>query len=296
MTPSRRRVSAFVVCFAAGCGGSPSSPEYVSAVTPSPAAIAVLVGSGDIAKCGSAGTIATAKLLDSIPGTVFTTGDNVYDNGTASEYRDCYAPTWGRHKNRTRPVPGNHEYNTPGAKAYFDYFGEAAGFPDEGYYSYRAGNWLVLALNSEIDMRPGSPQLTWLTNELRINPTTCAAAYFHRPLFSSGPHGNNADVAPLWRVLQASGVEVIIAGHDHLYERFARLDADGRPDPRGIRQFVVGTGGGDPYQIVRNTSGSEARGGAWGVLKLTLAGNSYSWEFIPVAGASFRDSGTDTCQ
>ena len=287
-----------LVCLLAGCSGSPVRPE-ASLSAPTAAAVtsapAVLVGSGDIARCDSRGTIATAKLLDGIAGTVFTTGDNVYDNGTAAEYQACYEPSWGRHKARTRPSPGNHEYNTPGAVPYYQYFGDAAGRFGDGFYSYRAGSWLVLSLNSETDMRPGSRQHTWLTEELRRNPVPCAAAYFHRPLFSSGPHGANPDVASLWRVLHAYGVDVIISGHDHIYERFAPQDPDGRRDPAGIRQFVVGTGGGDPYELVRHAPGSEVKGADWGVLKLTLGDRTYSWEFVPVAGATFRDSGTDSC-
>lgn len=257
----------------------------------------MLVGTGDIAKCGSPGTLGTAALLDNIPGTVFTVGDNVYHHGTAREFAECYGPTWGRHKGRTKPSPGNHEYETPGAAPYFSYFGAAAGPEGLGYYSYQAGHWLVLSLNSEINMRPGSSQLEWLRNELQSFSGSCQIAYFHRPLFSSGPNGNQPDVKPLWDVLYEFGADVIVSGHDHIYERYARQDPAGRADNvRGIRSFVIGTGGGDKYHFLGARPTSEVRGTDWGVLKLTLAPTSFTWDFIPVAGGTFRDSGSGACR
>lgn len=292
--------TAFFVCAAAACSAQPPGSQAPGPVPTTPLSVAppaVLVGTGDIAKCGSAGTIGTAKLLDGIPGTVFTTGDNVYDHGTAQEFKDCYGPTWGRHKDRTRPAPGNHEYETHSATPYYGYFGAAAGPAGQGYYSYRLGGWLVLSLNSETRMSPGSEQHEWLRNELQESPSACTFAYFHRPLFSSGPNGDNPDVRPLWRLLQEFGADVIVSGHDHLYERYGLQDPDGRPDPvRGIRQFVVGTGGGDRYSMLRSRPTSEARGTDWGVVKFNLNPSGYTWEFIPIAGATFRDSGSDVCR
>ncbi|NNG17541.1 MAG: alkaline phosphatase, partial [Gemmatimonadales bacterium] len=146
---------------------------------------AILVGAGDIAVCGDPADEATALLLDGIPGTIFTTGDNAYEDGTAQEFADCYEPTWGRHRSRTRPSPGNHDYHTPGASGYFDYFGTSAGDPAQGYYSYDLGAWHVVAINSNIDVSANSPQLQWLTADLAANPSACTAAYWHHPRFSS---------------------------------------------------------------------------------------------------------------
>lgn len=256
----------------------------------------VLVGAGDIASCDSPGSAATARLLDTIDGTIFTAGDNAYPSGSAADYRNCYGPTWGRHRDRTRPSPGNHEYLTANAAPYFEYFGANAGPAGLGYYSYAAGAWHVVSLNSEIDMRPGSPQDQWLRRDLAMNRSRCTMAYFHRPRFSSGPHGGSADVRDLWRALYDYQVDVVVSGHDHLYERFAAQDPDGRVDAaRGIRQFVAGTGGGERFETIGAQPNSEVRGQDWGVLALTLTSDGYRWEFVPVAGASFHDSGSGVC-
>jgi 3',5'-cyclic AMP phosphodiesterase CpdA len=258
---------------------------------------AVLAAAGDIASCEVPHDRETAELLEGIGGTVVALGDNVYPDGTAAEYADCYERTWGRHKARTRPAPGNHEYETSNAAPYYEYFGAAAGPPGRGYYAYRAGAWQVLSLNSEVPMRPGSAQHEWLRSELEDNPSACTIAYFHRPLFSSGPNGDQPDVRPLWQLLYEYRADIIVSGHDHLYERYGLQDPDGRPDAAaGIRQFIVGTGGGDRYHLLRSRPTSEARGTDWGVLKLTLDTGAYAWEFIPVAGASFRDAGTGVCR
>jgi hypothetical protein len=281
--------------------GVPSSgfslnPTAAPSPVPIPVPDAVLVGAGDIAMCGSAGLDATATLLDSIPGTVFAAGDNAYPNGSAQDYANCYEPSWGRHKYRTRPVPGNHEYQTPGAAGYFNYFGANAGSPGRSYYSYREGAWLVIALDSNIAMGSGSPQAEWLRRLLAAEPTPCTLAYWHHPLFTSGPNGQNNGVRELWRILYDGGAEIVLSGHDHLYERFAPQDADGRLDAeRGLRQFVVGTGGAYLYEAKTRRPNSEVVGRAHGVLKLTLKGTSYDWQFVPVPGASFADSGSGTC-
>jgi hypothetical protein len=247
--------------------------------------------------CGSAGSVATAALLDSIPGAVFTAGDNVYMSGTASEYRNCYEPTWGRHKSRTRPTAGNHDYVTGGA-AYYDYFGDSAGPRGQGYYSYTVGSWRIIALNSEIDHRQGSPQLTWLREELSATAYQCTIAIWHKPLFTSGPNGANLQTRDFWRVLHEFGADIIINGHDHVYERFARQDPDGRPDNvRGIRQFTVGTGGVQPYSFQAVRPNSEFRHREWGVLVLRLDTGTYQWEFVPVPGSNpgANDTGTGQC-
>jgi hypothetical protein len=274
-------------------------------VEPSPISIAppadtgeehVLVGAGDIGWCGSAGVEETARLLDRIPGTVFTTGDNAYPSGTARQFAECYEPTWGRHKARTFPAPGNHDYDTPGAAPYFAYFGARAGPAGAGYYSYQLGSWHIVSLNSALPGAPGSAQLRWLRSDLSARPARCSIAYWHDPLFSSGPNGNQPQMHDVWQLLTEFGVDIVIAGDDHGYERFAPQDASGFPDPeRGIRQFVVGTGGAPLYDFGPPRPNSEVRIAAWGVLKLTLRSRTYSWDFVPASGGP-ADFGTDQCR
>ena len=281
---------------AARCGSSPISPGSPPVTPPGPTAPAVLVGAGDIGLCGSAAVAATAALIDNVPGIVFTTGDNAYPNGTAADFRNCYAPHWGRHRARTRPVPGNHEYHTPGAADYFAYFEDNAGPPGTGYYMYYAGPWRVFALNSEIPIGPGSSQLQWLRSELSRVATPCTMAYWHKPLFTSGPNGPNREIRELWRLLHEFNVDLIVTGHDHLYERFAPQDADGRADAsRGIRQITVGTGGGGLYTPITSAANTEAIGIGHGVLQLTLAEGLYQWRFLPIPGNTFIDSGMAQC-
>jgi calcineurin-like phosphoesterase family protein len=259
---------------------------------------AVLVGAGDIADCGSHGDEATADLLDGIAGTVFTAGDNAYDDGTRSDFAECYNPSWGRHKARTYPSPGNHDYESGSGSGYFAYFGERAGPAGKGYYSYDLGDWHIISLNSNISMRAGSPQGKWLRDDLAATTKQCVLAYWHHPRFSSSSnHGSQRQTQPLWETLYEYGAEIVIAGHDHTYERFAPQTPDGKADPaRGIRQFVVGTGGKSHYGFGRPLPNSEARDNtSYGVLKLTLNRGSYSWAFIPSAGQSFTDSGSGTC-
>ena len=246
----------------------------------------VLVGAGDIATCPNTGDEDTAALLEDIEGTVFTTGDNAYPDGTDADFENCYEPSWGRHKPRTYPSPGNHEYHTPGASSYFDYFGVAAGDPGEGYYSYNQGAWYVVVLNSNIAVEPGSAQHEWLRADLASNTATCTLAYWHHPLFSSGHHGNQTKMKPIWEALYAADVDVVVNGHDHDYERFALQDPSGEADPaRGIREFVVGTGGGGLRPFETNQLNSEVRrADTHGILKLTLNPTSYDWEFVPVGG------------
>lgn len=257
----------------------------------------VLVGAGDIATCGSTGAEATAALLDGIAGTVFTAGDNAYPNGSDADFANCYHPTWGRHKARTRPSAGNHEYFTPEAAGYFNYFGAAAGERGKGYYSYELGMWHVIVLNSNIAVTAGSAQEQWLRADLASTPKACVLAYWHHPLFNSGTeHGNETFVRPLWDALYQFGADVVVAGHEHLYERFAPQRPDGAADPAtGIRQFTVGTGGGDTYEFGTPLPNSESRGTSRGVIKLTLRDVGYDWQFIPIAGESFTDSGSGAC-
>jgi hypothetical protein len=256
----------------------------------------VLVGAGDISTCGNDNDAATAALLDTIPGVVFTAGDNAYSNGTIAEYTLCYDPTWGRHKNRTRPSPGNHEYNTLGV-GYYQYFGALAGDPGIGYFSYDFARWHIVSLNSNVPMSAGSAQEQWLRADLAAHPAACTLAYWHHPRFSSGTaHGNHVAAQPVWQALYDLGADIVISGHEHQYERFAPQTPDGTADPtNGIREFVAGTGGASRYPFGSPIANSEVRDNSYGVLKLTLHPNGYDWEFVPIAGGTFRDSGSGAC-
>lgn len=257
----------------------------------------VVAAAGDIAICGSRGTTETARLLDAMPGPVLSLGDHVYPTGQAAYFNDCYDPAWGRHRFRTFPTPGNHDWEVDAGAPYFDYFALAAGPRGAGYYSFDLAAWHVLSLNSNVAAGPGSPQYEWARADLRAHSNRCTLAYWHHPRFSSGPNGSTAAMAPLWALLQEAGAEVVLSGHDHEYERFTPQDADGRPDPRGLRQFVVGTGGVGLYQPTGRQPNSEVLdNNTWGVLKLTLRSASYAWEFVPIAGQSFRDSGVADCR
>jgi acid phosphatase type 7 len=261
------------------------------------AADPVLVGAGDIAGCDTTDDEQTAKLLDNIAGTVFTLGDNAYNSGTAAQFANCYNPTWGRHKARTKPSVGNHEYLTSGASGYFGYFGSAAGDPKKGYYSYDRGTWHVVVLNSncsQVACAAGSAQEKWLTADLANHPNKCTLAYFHAPLYSSGQHGNSTYVRPFWKALYQANADLVLSGHDHSYERFAPQDPYGAFDSaRGMREFVVGTGGKSHYPFGTIRPNSQVRNATtYGVLKLTLHASSYEWKFVPVAGKTFTDSGT----
>jgi hypothetical protein len=273
-----------------------ATPAVTPTNTPVASGDPVLVGAGDISSCSNNGDEATAKLIDNIAGTVFTAGDNAYESGTTSEFANCYDPTWGRFKARTKPAPGNHEYNTSGASGYYGYFGAAAGDPSKGYYSYNLGAWHIVVLNSEISTATGSAQEKWLRQDLAANPTACTLAYWHKPRFSSGSHGNTSSVQPLWQALYDYHAEVIVNGHDHDYERFAPQSPTGSADANGIREFVAGTGGRSHYGFSAIIANSVARNSdTFGVLKFTLHSNSYDWQFIPEAGKNYSDSGTAQC-
>jgi Calcineurin-like phosphoesterase len=282
---------------AADTGGTLADTAEVTVVSGS--AGSVFVGAGDIADCGNDNDEATASLLDGIAGTVYTLGDNAYSSGTATEFAQCYDPTWGRHKARTRPSPGNHDYKTSGASAYYDYFGALAGPSGQGYYSFDLGGWHIISLNSEISMSAGSAQETWLRADLAASSAQCTLAYWHKPRFSSGTkHGSNTSAEPLWQALYDFHAEIVLGGHEHNYERFAPQTAAGVADPtNGIREFVVGTGGESHYDDEGTPlPNSEVfNGTTYGVLKFTLGTGTYSWEFVPVAGQSFSDSGSGTC-
>ena len=247
-----------------GTAGHPRVDVDGFAVVDDASAYPVLVGAGDIASCTSSGDSATAALIDRIPGTVFAAGDTAYQSGTAAEFANCYRPTWGSFKWRTRPVPGNHEYLTTGAGPYFAYFGSQAGTAGEGWYAYDVGTWRIYSLNSNCasvgGCGPGSAQEAWLRADLAANPRACVAAIWHHPLFSSGVHGGTDATRPLWEALYEAGADLVINGHDHDYERFAPQRPDGTADAAtGIREFVVGTGGGGLRSFSTIRANSQAR-------------------------------------
>ena len=284
----------------AAAPGTPAQPTPAPATTQPAPGDPVLVGAGDIASCYSDGDEATAALLDAIPGTVFTAGDNAYQAGSAADFGGCYEPSWGRHKARTRPSPGNHDYATDGAYGYYSYFGDLAGPAGRGYYSYDLGAWHIIALNSNcwaVSCDAGSEQEQWLRADLAAHPAACTLAYWHHPRFSSGLHGGDSTLQPFWQALYDYGTDIVISGHDHDYERFAPQAPDGRADPNnGIREFIVGTGGASHYGFGSVASNSEVRDSStFGVLKLTLHPTSYDWQFVPVAGEAFTDSGSEAC-
>jgi hypothetical protein len=275
-----------------------NTPTPTPTNTPSTDSV-VFVGAGDIADCSRVQDEQTAQLLDNIPGTVYTVGDNAYPDGTDAQFNNCYEPTWGRHKARTHPAAGDNDYNTSGATGYFNYFGAAAGNPNEGYYSYDVGSWHIIVLNSNCSdiggCRPNDPQGQWLQADLAANQSICTLAIFHEPLFSSS--GVDADMRDFWVPLYEAGADIILNGHRHNYERFAQQNPDGVAEPgRGIREFVVGTGGANLSSWHSNAQNSEVRNNTtYGVLKLTLNPVSYDWEFIPIAGQTFTDSGSTLC-
>jgi hypothetical protein len=267
-----------------------------AAITPTPLPV-ILVGAGDISICGQKGDDLTADLLADIPGTIFTVGDNSNENGTEYEYLNCFGPSWGRFLDRLRPVPGNHDYVIDNARPYFNYFSDTPVTPGRGYYSYDLGSWHIIALNSVINISDNSLQLQWLREDLASHQSPCTLAYWHNPRWTSGESGNSGRVTALWQTLYESGVDVVVNGNEHMYERFAPMDPTGALDlAQGIREFIAGTGGASHYRIGEIQPNSQVRDNtAFGVLKFKLYLDSYDWEFIPVAGIGFTDSGSDFC-
>jgi calcineurin-like phosphoesterase family protein len=300
MTTSRLKVlllAGFVAAIAVMLIGPPNNLSQAAAADDT----AILVGAGDISDCAETGAEATAKLLDKIPGTVMAVGDLAYPSGSKENFA-CYDRTWGRAKGRTRPAVGNHEFHAGSATYYFEYFGKRAGDPASGYYSYELGAWHIIVLNSECagvgGCATGSRQEKWLREDLAAHPASCTLAYWHKPLFSSGgAHGNNPEIAPLWQALYEAHADIVVNGHDHDYERFAPQDPSGHADPKhGIREFVAGTGGKTLRAFGEVKPNSEIRADkVFGVLKLTLHPQKYEWEFIPIAGETFSDSGSGSC-
>jgi acid phosphatase type 7 len=263
-----------------------------------PANPAFAGGSGTATECRQ---LATSDLL--VQGgydRVLMLGDAQYENGTFTAFQQSFHPSWGRVKSITSPVVGNHEYHTPGAAGYFQYFGSAAGDPTQGYYSFDLGSWHVIALNTncaEVDCATGSRQERWLRADLAAHPAQCTLALSHHPRYSSGAHGDNPVIGPLYAALYEAGADVLLSGHDHDYERLAPSNpSDGGDTARGIRQFVVGTGGAHLRPFATIDSDSEIRSStAFGVLELTLRDGAYDWRFVPEAGQTFTDSGSGAC-
>jgi hypothetical protein len=285
---------------------APPSPSEVASASPAPSASSpeeptVLVGAGDIADCGRSEDESTATLLDAIDGTVIAIGDLVYPAGNDATYAECYGSSWGRHLDRTRPAVGNHDAQDDGGAAYFRYFGDRAGTPGEGWYAYEAGAWHVIVLNSNCELvggcGAGSPQDDWLLADLAAGDAACTLAYWHHPRFSSGPHGGDPRVAPFWQALYDADADLVLAGHDHIYERFAPQDPNGQTDAaRGIRQLTAGTGGKDLYAFEHQPANSElAINDRFGVLELTLTDDAYAWRFVAAPDASVLDSGSGSC-
>lgn len=266
-----------------------------------------IYAAGDIADCrrtpvAKSDAMRTAKqllaLLQADPqARVLTLGDNTYPIGAPLEFSDCYHPTWGQFKDRTHPAPGNHDYYTPKAGGYFGYFGEQAGPPQRGYYRLQIGTWQVYSLNSYLKPDAHKEQLAWLKQELAANSASCALAYWHHPVYSSGGHGNSPRMQDVWDILYAANVDVVLAGHDHDYERFAPQDGKGNLNAeRGIAQFVVGTGGSGLSTFgMRRANSEKGQNQVHGVLKLVLKENGYDWQFLPVETSAFQDLGSAAC-
>jgi 3',5'-cyclic AMP phosphodiesterase CpdA len=290
-----------VLALVAGCGGGGGGGSGGNVSTPDPTfSVAV---AGDIGQCNGAppaGTAVarTAELVGAQDALVLTLGDTTYPVGAPVEFTDCFHPTWGAFKERIRPAPGNHEYMTAGAEGYFGYFGAQAGPQRRGYYSFDHGGWHFISLNSNVDAAPGSPQYQWLAADLAASrDALCTIAYWHYPLTSSGEYGNIPVMAKAYDALHAAGVDIVLSGHVHIYERFAPQAADGTADPqRGIRNFVVGTGGAALYPLGTIHPNSEVRDNTThGILRLTLGRDAYEWAFVPVGGGPPRDGGRASC-
>jgi Calcineurin-like phosphoesterase len=301
-----------IALLAVGCGGGEagSAGAATTASHPAPARVSgpTLVAAGDVAcapgqartrfACHQIDTAALIARLD--PDAVAVLGDLQYPAGSLADFHGSFDKTWGRFRDRMRPAVGNHEYGTPDAAGYFSYFGARAGRAGEGWYSYELGRWHVVVLNANcalVGCGSGSPQQRWLRADLAAHPRRCTLAYWHQPRFSSGLHGSDDALVPLWRTLGRGGADVALSGHDHDYERFAPQTADGQRDrARGLVQFVVGTGGASHYPIVLASRNSRAHASVFGVLALTLGRGAYTWRFVAEPGVNFTDRGAARCR
>jgi len=286
-------------------------PNSIASASVLPASDPLIVAAGDIA-CTYPSTLAcqqksTAALIQKlVPTAVLALGDTQYETGALSDYAISYNNSWGEFKNITHPTPGNHEYLTLGASGYFDYFDGVgkntgpAGERGRGYYSFNIGAWHAISLNANCSQvggcGPDSPQNQWLKNDLASNSGVCTLAFWHQPKFSSGQHGGSHAYDTFWNELYSYHADLVLNGHDHDYERFAKQDPHGSSaQSAGIREFVVGTGGGSLRNFGVPQPNSQFRqSGKFGVLLLTLKSNSYDWRFVSVDGKEV-DSGSDTC-
>lgn len=322
ISPVARLVVCCVVAVAGACGeprrapttpspGGSAPPLAANDPAPGPSSppqaprgqTATVIAAGDIGWCDPPGArtrapapavAQTARLIEGLDGQVILAGDLAYLHGTPEDFIRCFEPSWGQFRRRWRPVPGNHEYETPNAAGYFQYFGEAAGSGGRSYYSFRAGDWLVLMLNSNIPAGAGSEQFQFVRSELQSRASLCTMAVWHHPLFSSGPNGPNAFMRDMWGLLHEGGADVVVAAHDHLYERFGKQNVDAVSDAGGIRQFIVGTGGANLYAFQGKARNSQVQVSAHGVLRLTLHSTNYEWAFLQVDG-TLGDTGADNC-
>jgi len=291
---------------------TPVITPTASPTSPTTQSDPIVMAAGDII-CDSLTTTSTAcqqmavsqVVVNQMPDAALILGDLCHTPSTNC-FDNYYAPSWGRLFSISHPITGNHEYLVAGAIYYFDYWngvGNAdgpAGNRSQGYYSYDIGSWHIIALNSQCSQaggcNAGSPQYIWLQQDLQNHTNICTLAYYHIPVFSSGGRANN-NMKQIYTLLYDNNVEVVLNGHDHIYERFASQDPNGLADPlRGIREFIVGTGGANHTSIATIQPNSEARNvDTFGALKLTLHPNGYDWQFMPVPGKTFTDSGTAFC-
>jgi acid phosphatase type 7 len=278
------RWAALALCAASACGRPPARVD------------ASLVAAGDIASCWWRWDDATGRLLDHVGGVVVVLGDAAYQDGTARQLTGCYGPNWGRHKSRTRAVLGNHDRRTGQGAPFFAYFGTAAGEPGKGWWSFEQDGWHVVGLNSETAIGAGSEQLRWLAADLAAHPARCTLVAIHRPIYSSGKHGDARRLREVARILHAHRVDVVLSGHDHNYERFAPRNAAEQADSAGLVQFVVGTGGAPMYRPgVRSPLSRAFNSRVHGVLALRLRPDGYDWEFVPTRPRVFEDRGSGRC-
>ena len=300
MVTRRIAICAAVLALAACRTVMPLPPG--AAVTSWPNEVTI-VAAGDIADCRHvspefSAAAQTAALVAATDAAVLTIGDNTYPIGAYAEFADCFEPTWGRFGSKLRPSPGNHDYQTPDAAGYYAYFGDRAGPGRRGYYSFDLNGWHIVSMNSSVDAKVGSPQHRWLLDDLEAASTAlCTVVFWHHPVFSSGPHGNDPRMRDALAALHGAGVDILLVAHDHMYERLAPHDAAGEPDPaRGIRSFTVGTGGARLYEFKAPHPRSEVRDASThGILRLALGDGMYQWEFVPTGGGPPRDRGQGVC-
>ena len=308
---------AVATAWCGGGGGSPSAAPPSSAVSPSPvtpvdppinasppvttAPPAPIITTnwvnivGDTGFCGSPVMAQISKLITGLGGDLLLAGDIAYPSGTMEQYMRCFDPDLGRFKSRSWASPGNHDYETPGATGYFNYFGERAGPDRRGYYAIRESSWQVLMLNSNLPMNRNSPQFEFARHQLTANPARCAMAIMHHPFDTSGPNGPSPNQRDLWEMMYGLGVDVVVSGHDHLYERHAPQDSSQKADPaRGIRLFIAGTGGATPYARARAATNSEVLLSVQGLFRMKLEPALYEWEFMDVNG-NVLDRGLNIC-